>query len=203
MDRLMAVASGTAGAPSGAHASSTYDVSRALNGGADGVTAQISGGHIIANEIDVGATSATSAQMFLLGAGFGKNAGVGAAVGFASVGSNVLANLNPVTAVAPSINVLATVQDASGGSHPGRTVDIQSIAGGGALYFGGEVHLIPLSVMSWGQQRLKPGKKDIDEIGHIAEALRHLTKLGNREHIANGNRLHRCVLGHQLGIVLP
>ncbi|WP_049823998.1 leukotoxin LktA family filamentous adhesin, partial [Bradyrhizobium sp. WSM2254] len=132
-----AVANGTAGAPSGANASSTYNVSTVLEGGNDGVTAQIAGGHVTANEIDVGATSASSAQMFLLGAGFGKNAGVGAAIGFATVNSSVLANLNAI-AVAPTVNVLATVQDPTGGSHPGRTIDIQAVAGGGGLYFGGD-----------------------------------------------------------------
>jgi len=132
-----AVASGSAGDPSTANASSTYDVSSVLTGGNDGVAAQIAGGNVTGSEVDVGATSAASAQMFLLGAGFGKNVGVGAAIGYATVDSSVLANLSAIV-VAPTVNVGATVMDPTGGSHPGRTVNIQSVAGGGALYFGGD-----------------------------------------------------------------
>ena len=75
--------------------------------------------------------------MFLLGAGFGKDVGVGAAIGYATVDSSVLANLSAIV-VAPTVNVGATVMDPTTGSHRGRTVNIQSIAGGGALYFGGD-----------------------------------------------------------------
>jgi hypothetical protein len=131
------VGSGQAGNPGNAGASSTYDVSTVLTGGNDGVTAQIAGGHVTATEVDVGATSANATQMFLLGAGFGKDVGVGAGIGYTNVSSSVLANLNAIV-VAPSVSVMAAVQDATTGPYAGKTIDSQAVAGGLALYFGAD-----------------------------------------------------------------
>ena len=91
-----AVASGTAGNPSSANATSTYDVSTVLTGGNDSVTAQIAGGNVTGTQVNVNATSANAAQQFLLGAGFGKNVGIGAGIGWTSVNSSVLANLSAI-----------------------------------------------------------------------------------------------------------
>src|SRR6185312_6861555 len=87
------------------------------------------------------ATSGTSAKMFLLGAGIGGNVGVGAAIGYTNVDSSVLANLNAIT-TASAVSVVATVKDGSGG----KTIDVQSIAGGGALYFGASAAVAVSSV---------------------------------------------------------
>ncbi|MGY4410411.1 hypothetical protein ACVWW4_002147 [Bradyrhizobium sp. LB7.1] len=67
-----AVASGTAGNPNNANVTSTYDVSSVLTGGNDGVTAQIAGGNVTGTQVNVAATSANAAKMYLLGAGFAK-----------------------------------------------------------------------------------------------------------------------------------
>ncbi|MET4273159.1 MULTISPECIES: leukotoxin LktA family filamentous adhesin [unclassified Bradyrhizobium] len=132
-----AVASGTSGNPSNANATSTYDVSTVLTGGNDGVTAQIAGGNVTGTQVNVGATSANATKMFLLGAGFGKNIGIGAGIGYTSVNSSVLANLSAIVA-APSVTVAARVKDADTGPYSGKTVDSEAIAGGAALYFGAD-----------------------------------------------------------------
>ncbi|MBB4256287.1 leukotoxin LktA family filamentous adhesin [Bradyrhizobium sp. CIR3A] len=148
-----AVASGTAGNPNSANVSSTYDVSNVLSGGSDVVVAQIAGGNIRGSQVNVGATSANAAKMYLLGAGFAKNVGIGAGIGYTSVNSTVLANLSdygrngsgvlvaadtPLAVVAPSISVAAVVQDANTGPYSGKTIDTEAIAGGAALYFGAQ-----------------------------------------------------------------
>ncbi|MBR1196473.1 leukotoxin LktA family filamentous adhesin [Bradyrhizobium sp. AUGA SZCCT0158] len=132
-----AVASGTAGNPSGANATSTYDVSTVLTGGNDSVTAQIAGGNVTGTQVNVNATSANAAQQFLLGAGFGKNVGVGAGIGYTTVNSSVLANLSAIVS-APTVSVAAVVKDATTGPYAGKTVDTESIAGGLSLYFGAQ-----------------------------------------------------------------
>ena len=132
-----AVASGTSGNPSNANATSTYDVSTVLTGGNDGVTAQIAGGNVTGTQVNVAATSANATKMFLLGAGFGKNVGIGAGIGYTSVNSSVLANLSAIVA-APSVTVAARVKDADTGPYSGKTVDSEAIAGGAALYFGAD-----------------------------------------------------------------
>ena len=75
--------------------------------------------------------------MFLLGAGFGKDAGVGAAIGYTNVNSSVLASLN-ATVVAPTVGVHAIVQDATTGPYNGKTINTEFTAGGLALYFGAD-----------------------------------------------------------------
>ncbi|MBR0971143.1 leukotoxin LktA family filamentous adhesin [Bradyrhizobium japonicum] len=132
-----AVASGTAGNPNNANVTSTYDVSSVLTGGNDGVTAQIAGGNVTGSEVHVAATSANAAKMYLLGAGFAKNVGIGAGIGYTSVDSSVLANLSAVVS-APSVSVAAVVKDASTGPYAGKTIDTEAIAGGAALYFGAD-----------------------------------------------------------------
>ncbi|UVO26329.1 leukotoxin LktA family filamentous adhesin [Bradyrhizobium arachidis] len=132
-----AVASGTSGDPSSANASSTYDVSTVLTGGNDGVTAQIAGGNVVGTQVNVGATSANAAKMYLLGAGFAKNVGIGAGIGYTSVNSSVLANLSAIVS-APTVNVAALVKDANTGPYAGKTIDTEAIAGGAALYFGAQ-----------------------------------------------------------------
>ena len=132
-----AVASGTAGNPSGANATSTYDVSTVLTGGNDSVTAQIAGGNVTGTQVNVNATSANAAQQFLLGAGFGKNVGVGAGIGYTTVNSSVLANLT-ANVSAPTVSVAAIVKDATTGPYAGKTVDTEAIAGGLSLYFGAQ-----------------------------------------------------------------
>ncbi|MCP3442992.1 leukotoxin LktA family filamentous adhesin [Bradyrhizobium sp. CCGUVB14] len=133
-----AVASGTAGNPNNAHVTSTYDVSTVLAGGSDGVTAQIAGGSAISTtQVNVGATSANATKMYLLGAGFGKNVGIGAGIGYTSVSSNVTANLSSAV-TAPSVMVAAVVKDASGGAYGGQTINTEAIAGGAGLYFGAD-----------------------------------------------------------------
>lgn len=132
-----AVASGTSGNPGNANATSTYDVSTVLTGGNDGVTAQIAGGNVSGTQVNVAATSANATKMFLLGAGFGKNVGIGAGIGYTSVNSSVLANLSAIVA-APSVTVAARVKDADTGPYSGKTVDSEAIAGGAALYFGAD-----------------------------------------------------------------
>jgi hypothetical protein len=132
-----AVASGTAGNPSGANATSTYDVSTVLTGGNDSVTAQIAGGNVTGTQVNVNATSANAAQQFLLGAGFGKNVGVGAGIGYTTINSSVLANLSAIVS-APTVSVAAIVKDATTGPYAGKTVDTEAIAGGLSLYFGAQ-----------------------------------------------------------------
>jgi hypothetical protein len=132
-----AVASGTAGNPNNANVTSTYDVSSVLTGGNDGVTAQIAGGNVTGSQVNVAATSANAAKMYLLGAGFAKNVGIGAGIGYTSVSSSVLANLSAVVS-APSVAVAAVVKDASTGPYAGKTIDTEAIAGGAALYFGAD-----------------------------------------------------------------
>ncbi|MEH2493083.1 leukotoxin LktA family filamentous adhesin [Bradyrhizobium sp. AZCC 2230] len=133
-----AVASGTAGNPNNAHVTSTYDVSTVLAGGSDGVTAQIAGGSATSTtQVNVGATSANATKMYLLGAGFGKNVGIGAGIGYTSVSSNVTANLSAAV-TAPSVMVAAVVKDASGGAYGGQTINTEAIAGGAGLYFGAD-----------------------------------------------------------------
>ncbi|MBR0688118.1 leukotoxin LktA family filamentous adhesin [Bradyrhizobium manausense] len=133
-----AVASGTAGNPNNAHVTSTYDVSTVLAGGSDGVTAQIAGGSVATTQqVNVAATSANATKMYLLGAGFGKNVGIGAGIGYTSVSSNVTANLSSAVA-APSVMVAAVVKDASGGAYGGQTINTEAIAGGAGLYFGAD-----------------------------------------------------------------
>ncbi|MCP3390837.1 leukotoxin LktA family filamentous adhesin [Bradyrhizobium sp. CCGB12] len=132
-----AVASGTAGNPNNANVTSTYDVSTVLTGGNDGVTAQIAGGNVTGSEVHVAATSANAAKMYLLGAGFAKNVGIGAGIGYTSVDSSVLANLSAIVS-APSVTVAAVVKDASTGPYGGKTIDTEAIAGGAALYFGAQ-----------------------------------------------------------------
>lgn len=146
-----AVASGTAGNPNSANVSSTYDVSNVLSGGNDVVVAQIAGGNVRGSQVNVGATSANAAKMYLLGAGFAKNVGIGAGIGYTSVNSTVLANLSdygrngsgvlvaadtPLAVSAPSVSVAAVVKDANTGPYGGKTIDTEAIAGGAALYFG-------------------------------------------------------------------
>nr|WP_249153855.1 leukotoxin LktA family filamentous adhesin [Bradyrhizobium diazoefficiens] len=132
-----AVASGTAGNPNNANVTSTYNVSSVLTGGDDGVTAQIAGGNVTGTQVNVGATSANAAKMYLLGAGFAKNVGIGAGIGYTSVNSSVLANLSAIVS-APSVTVAAIVKDASTGPYAGKTIDTEAIAGGAALYFGAQ-----------------------------------------------------------------
>ncbi|MET4326721.1 hypothetical protein ABIB80_002547 [Bradyrhizobium sp. i1.15.2] len=132
-----AVAGGTSGNPSNANATSTYDVSTVLTGGNDGVTAQIAGGNVTGTQVNVAATSANATKMFLLGAGFAKNVGIGAGIGYTSVDSSVLANLSAIVS-APSVTVGARVKDADTGPYSGKTVDSEAIAGGAALYFGAD-----------------------------------------------------------------
>ncbi|MBR1143695.1 leukotoxin LktA family filamentous adhesin [Bradyrhizobium sp. AUGA SZCCT0431] len=132
-----AVASGTAGNPSNANATSTYDVSTVLTGGNDSVTAQIAGGNVTGTQVNVSATSANAAQQFLLGAGFGKDVGIGAGIGWTSVNSSVLANLSAIVS-APTVSVAAVVKDATTGPYAGKTVDTESVAGGLSLYFGAQ-----------------------------------------------------------------
>ncbi|MCK1302659.1 MULTISPECIES: leukotoxin LktA family filamentous adhesin [unclassified Bradyrhizobium] len=132
-----AVASGTSGNPGNANATSTYDVSTVLTGGNDGVTARIAGGNVTGTQVNVAATSANATKMFLLGAGFAKNVGIGAGIGYTSVNSSVLANLSAIVA-APSVTVAARVKDADTGPYSGKTVDSEAIAGGAALYFGAD-----------------------------------------------------------------
>lgn len=132
-----AVASGTAGNPNSANVTSTYDVSTVLTGGNDGVTAQIAGGNVTGTQVNVAATSANAAKMYLLGAGFAKNVGIGAGIGYTSVNSSVLANLSAIVS-APSVTVAAVVKDASTGPYGGKTIDTEAIAGGAALYFGAQ-----------------------------------------------------------------
>ena len=132
-----AVASGTAGNPNNAHVTSTYDVSTVLVGGADGVTAQIAGGTTVGTQVNVGATSANATKMYLLGAGFGKNVGIGAGIGYTSVNSRVTANLSSAV-TAPSVMVAAVVKDAGTGPYAGQTINTEAIAGGAALYFGAD-----------------------------------------------------------------
>ncbi|MHC4048420.1 leukotoxin LktA family filamentous adhesin [Bradyrhizobium sp. 25ACV] len=148
-----AVASGTAGNPNSANVSSTYDVSNVLSGGNDVVVAQIAGGHVTGTQVNVAATSANAAKMYLLGAGFAKNVGIGAGIGYTSVNSTVLANLSdygrngsgvlvaadtPLAVTAPIVTVAALVKDASDGPYAGKTIDTEAIAGGAALYFGAQ-----------------------------------------------------------------
>ncbi|KJC41165.1 leukotoxin LktA family filamentous adhesin [Bradyrhizobium sp. LTSP857] len=132
-----AVASGTAGNPNNANVNSTYDVSTVLTGGNDGVTAQIAGGNVTGTQVNVAATSANATKMYLLGAGFGKNVGIGAGIGYTSVDSSVLANLSAIVS-APSVTVAAQVKDAGTGPYAGKTIDSEAIAGGAALYFGAD-----------------------------------------------------------------
>ncbi|WP_166817229.1 leukotoxin LktA family filamentous adhesin [Bradyrhizobium sp. 1(2017)] len=132
-----AVASGTAGNPNSANVTSTYNVSNVLTGGDDGVTAQIAGGNVTGTQVNVGATSANAAKMYLLGAGFAKNVGIGAGIGYTSVNSSVLANLSAIVS-APTVTVAAVVRDASTGPYGGKTIDTEAIAGGAALYFGAQ-----------------------------------------------------------------
>ncbi len=132
-----AVASGTSGNPNNANVTSTYDVSSVLTGGNDGVTAQIAGGNVTGTEVHVAAVSANATKMYLLGAGFGKNVGIGAGIGYTSVDSSVLANLSAVVS-APSVTVAAQVKDASTGPYGGQTINTEAIAGGAALYFGAD-----------------------------------------------------------------
>lgn len=148
-----AVASGTAGNPSSANVSSTYDVSNVLSGGNDVVVAQIAGGNVAGTQVNVSATSANAAKMYLLGAGFAKNLGIGAGIGYTSVNSTVFANLSdygrngsgnlvaadtPLAVAAPAVNVTAIVKDATDGPYAGKTIDTEAIAGGAALYFGAQ-----------------------------------------------------------------
>lgn len=132
-----AVASGTAGNPNSANVTSTYNVSSVLTGGDDGVTAQIAGGNVTGTQVNVGAISANAAKMYLLGAGFAKNVGIGAGIGYTSVNSSVLANLSAIVS-APSVTVAAVVKDANTGPYAGKTIDTEAIAGGAALYFGAQ-----------------------------------------------------------------
>jgi filamentous hemagglutinin family protein len=132
-----AVASGTAGNPNNAHVTSTYDISTVLVGGADGVTAQIAGGTTTGTQVNVGATSANATKMYLLGAGFGKNVGIGAGIGYTNVNSRVTANLSSAV-TASSVMVAAVVKDASSGPYAGQTVNTEAIAGGAGLYFGAD-----------------------------------------------------------------
>ncbi|AMA57372.1 leukotoxin LktA family filamentous adhesin [Bradyrhizobium sp. CCGE-LA001] len=132
-----AVASGTAGNPNSANVTSTYNVSSVLTGGDDGVTAQIAGGNVTGTQVNVGATSANAAKMYLLGAGFAKNVGIGAGIGYTSVNSSLLANLSAIVS-APSVTVAAVVKDANTGPYAGKTIDTEAIAGGAALYFGAQ-----------------------------------------------------------------
>ncbi|MBR0908899.1 leukotoxin LktA family filamentous adhesin [Bradyrhizobium japonicum] len=148
-----AVASGTAGNPNSANVTSTYDVSSVLSGGNDAVVAQIAGGNVTGTQVNVTATSANAAKMYLLGAGFAKNVGIGAGIGYTSVNSTVLANLSdygrngsgvlvaadtPLAVSAPVVTVVAVVQDATTGPYSGKTIDTEAIAGGAALYFGAD-----------------------------------------------------------------
>ncbi|WP_441254224.1 leukotoxin LktA family filamentous adhesin [Bradyrhizobium sp. 613_E4_N2_2] len=148
-----AVASGTAGNPNSANVSSTYDVSSVLSGGNDAVVAQIAGGNVTGTQVNVTATSANAAKMYLLGAGFAKNVGIGAGIGYTSVNSTVLANLSdygrngsgvlvaadtPLAVSAPIVTVAAVVKDATTGPYAGKTIDTEAIAGGAALYFGAD-----------------------------------------------------------------
>ncbi|MDA9487916.1 leukotoxin LktA family filamentous adhesin [Bradyrhizobium sp. CCBAU 11361] len=148
-----AVASGTAGNPNSANVSSTYDVSSVLSGGNDAVVAQIAGGNVTGTQVNVTATSANAAKMYLLGAGFAKNVGIGAGIGYTSVNSTVLANLSdygrngsgvlvaadtPLAVSAPVVTVAAVVKDATTGPYAGKTIDTEAIAGGAALYFGAD-----------------------------------------------------------------
>ncbi|MBR0816923.1 leukotoxin LktA family filamentous adhesin [Bradyrhizobium liaoningense] len=148
-----AVASGTAGNPNSANVSSTYDVSNVLSGGNDAVVAQIAGGNVIGTQVNVSATSANAAKMYLLGAGFAKNVGIGAGIGYTSVNSTVLANLSDygrdgsgvlvaadtrLAVTAPVVTVAAVVKDAATGPYAGKTIDTEAIAGGAALYFGAQ-----------------------------------------------------------------
>ncbi|WP_441235065.1 leukotoxin LktA family filamentous adhesin [Bradyrhizobium sp. 930_D9_N1_4] len=132
-----AVASGTSGNPNNANVTSTYNVSSVLTGGNDGVTAQIAGGNVTGSQVTVAATSANAAKMYLLGAGFAKNVGIGAGIGYTSVNSSVLANLSAIVS-APSVAVAAVVKDATTGPYAGKTIDTEAIAGGAALYFGAQ-----------------------------------------------------------------
>ncbi|WP_038952520.1 hypothetical protein, partial [Bradyrhizobium japonicum] len=148
-----AVASGTAGNPNSANVSSTYDVSSVLSGGNDAVVAQITGGNVTGTQVNVTATSANAAKMYLLGAGFAKNVGIGAGIGYTSVNSTVLANLSdygrdgsgvlvaadtPLAVTAPVVTVAAVVKDATTGPYAGKTIDTEAVAGGAALYFGAQ-----------------------------------------------------------------
>ena len=100
----------------------TYNVSSVLTGGNDGVTAQIAGGNVAGTSVNVNASSTASVQAFVLGAGFGKNAGVGAGIAYVSVDSTVLANLSAIVTT-PTINVTAAAGDAGSGPTRQHHVD--------------------------------------------------------------------------------
>lgn len=57
----------------------------------------------------------------------------------------------------------------------------------------GDVDLIPFWMMPRRQQRLKSGKKDVDEIRYVTVPLWELSKISNREQITHGYGVDRFI----------
>ncbi len=84
--------------------------------------------------VNVSATSANAAQQFLLGAGFGKNVGVGAAIGYTTVNSSVLAKID--ANVSGQHGQRRRYRE--GCHHRAARPWTPTTAGGGGLYFGAQ-----------------------------------------------------------------
>jgi hypothetical protein len=100
-----------------------------LGGGTDGITARITGGTIAAQAVSVAAAGEVETRSHVLGAGFAMTAGVGAAVGYASVTTAVQASVNPTLLMAGSLTMSAAMRDHGSG----HAVDQDAVGGGGAL----------------------------------------------------------------------
>ena len=118
---------GNAGAATGT------DVVAATGSGVDGISAQIIGGSVTANKVDISATSnvATRNIVGALAVGLGGG-GFGAAVGYTDVDQTITAKATGGSLTTPTLSIAASAGDESG-SHAAES---WGIAGAGGLYVG-------------------------------------------------------------------
>ncbi|MDP1581801.1 MAG: leukotoxin LktA family filamentous adhesin, partial [Bradyrhizobium sp.] len=118
---------GNAGAVSGTN------VVDQVEGGIDGISAQILTADVTASAINVSATAQTAVKNIAGALAIGTGAaGIGAGIGFTDVDQRVTASTSGGTLTAPTIAILATARDHGGG----RTAETLGAAGAGGLYVG-------------------------------------------------------------------
>ena len=118
---------GNAGAASGTN------VIGQVEGGIDGISAQILTANVTASAITVSAIAQTAVKNVAGALALGSGAaGIGAGVGFTEVDQRVTAKTSGGTLTAPSIAVRAIARDAGGG----HTAETLGIAGAGGFYVG-------------------------------------------------------------------
>lgn len=95
----------------------------------DAITAQIDGGFVVANSVEVTATSQISTKNTVSAAAVGDVNGIGGSIGYTRVYDNVTAATNLGTITTPSLSITAQAGDAN----DGHAAEVDAYAGGGGI----------------------------------------------------------------------